>query len=117
MPKSTFIKTDLTRFRQIKNQEIEHICELGVNNPKCGKLMREWYGETETQYFYIRYVCGMLNVSLGDCEMDAKYDYTPIAMVNETVYSIDIDNSSNLIKRICRFLNWKLPPGDVDLML
>ena len=66
-----------------------------------------------SKYFYIRYLCGILNVSLGDCEMDAKYDYTPIAMADDLI-DLDDDDRKHIINHICNFLHWKLPPGDVD---
>ena len=116
MPKkSIFIKSDTHKYNKLKGQDIEHICELSPRSMGCKHtiIMREWYGETETQYFYIRYLCGILNVSLGDCEMDAKYDYTPIAMADDLI-DLDDDDRKHIINHICNFLHWKLPPGDVD---
>ena len=106
----SFIKADLKEYRRVCSRDVEYICltERGK------KVAFQWQGETDDEYFVIRYLAGIINVGIADNEMDAKHDYTPIGFIDDIICTSCIHGDPDLIKYICKFLKWELPERGVD---
>ena len=117
--KISFIKADLRAYRKTCNRDIECIAltKVGMGS-RFKNTAFEWRGETSDEYFFIRYLAGILNVGIADNEMAAENKYAPMGFLNDVcecaVIELEVHTDPDLIKHICKFLKWKLPPGGVD---
>ena len=114
--KTSFIKADLRSYRKTCNRDVECICLIkkGIGRRFKNDVF-EWQGETEDEYFFIRYMSGIISVGIADNELEAKHKYAPMGFIDELCdCEWNGHSGPDVIGDICQFLKWKLPAEGVD---
>jgi len=103
---------EVSKSESVKDRVIEYVTEYKIKSID-GKKYAGWYGSTETEYFSIVFVGGVVSISLAERQMKIGEDYC-LPLIVSRLKSVAITNDNNKKLVVLGNYNYKHANKDLD---
>jgi len=95
-------REDVAQYESVKNRLIEYVTEYKIKSID-GKKYVGWYGTTETEFFSIVFVGGVVSVSLAERQMQIGESYCLPLIVSKLEKAALIDDQMEKIRILSKY--------------